>query len=68
LNLDRYRSQYGAGVGMYQYVHEDDENTFQLVDSSRLPKPAYQKRARFQPNVNETNNFSKTKTKFLEFN
>jgi len=49
-NYNRYRSQYGAGVGMYQYVHEDDENTFQLVDSSRLPKPAYQKRARFQPN------------------
>ena len=37
---------------MYQYIHEDDENTFQLVDSTRLPKPAYQKRTRFQPNVN----------------
>jgi translation initiation factor 3 subunit D len=50
--LDRYRSQYGVGVGMYQYVHEDDENTFQLVDSTRIPKPAYQKRPRFQQNVN----------------
>jgi hypothetical protein len=36
---------------MYQYIHEDDENTFQLVDSTRLPKPAYQKRTRFQQNV-----------------
>ncbi|CAF1068639.1 unnamed protein product, partial [Adineta steineri] len=43
-NNNRYRSQYGVGVGMYQYIHEDDENTFQLVDSTRLPKPAYQKR------------------------
>jgi hypothetical protein len=51
LLLDRYRSQYGIGVGMYQYIHEDDENTFQLVDSTRLPKPAYQKRPRFQQNV-----------------
>ncbi len=49
--LDRYRSQFGVGVGMYQYIHEDDENTFQLVDSTRLPKPAYQKRTRFQQNV-----------------
>lgn len=38
---------------MYQYIHEDDENTFQLVDSTRLPKPAYQKRTRFQQNVSE---------------
>lgn len=51
--LDRYRSQYGVGVGMYQYIHEDDENTFQLVDSSRLPKPAYQRRPRYQQNVRE---------------
>jgi hypothetical protein len=51
--LDRYRSQYGVGVGMYQYIHDDDENTFQLVDSTRLPKPAYQKRPRFQQNVKE---------------
>jgi len=38
---------------MYEYVHADDENTFQLVDSTRLPKPAYQKRTRFQQNVNK---------------
>jgi translation initiation factor 3 subunit D len=49
-NYNRYRSQFGAGVGMYQYIHEDDENTFQLVDSTRLPKPPYQKRTRFQQN------------------
>lgn len=47
---NKYRSQFGAGGGMYQYIHEDDENTFQLVDSTRLPKPAYQKRTRFQQN------------------
>ena len=39
---------------MYEYVHEHDEHTFQLVDSTRLPKPAYQKRTRFQQNVNKT--------------
>lgn len=50
---DRYRSQYGAGVGMYQYIHDDDENTFQIVDSSRVPKPAFQKRSRYQQNVNQ---------------
>lgn len=38
---------------MYQYIHEDDENTFQLVDTSRLPKPAYQRRPRYQQNVRE---------------
>jgi hypothetical protein len=43
---------------MYQYIHEDDENTFQLVDSTRLPKPAYQRRPRFQQNV-KTNSFKK---------
>ncbi|CAF1572537.1 unnamed protein product, partial [Rotaria sordida] len=45
-----YRPQFGVGAGMYQYIHEEDENTFQLVDSTRLPKPAYQKRTRFQQN------------------
>jgi len=58
-NNNRYRSQFGVGVGMYQYIHEDDENTFQLVDSTRLPKPAYQKRTRFQMNryrQNQTQN------------
>ena len=43
---------------MYQYIHEDDENTFQLVDSSRLPKPAYQRRPRYQQNVQETLTYS----------
>jgi len=59
--LDRYRSQFGVGVGMYQYIHEDDENTFQLVDSTRLPKPAYQKRTRFQQNVKYKNKLSERK-------
>jgi translation initiation factor 3 subunit D len=61
--LDRYRSQFGVGVGMYQYIHEDDENTFQLVDSTRLPKPAYQKRTRFQNNVKEKNYFKNLEKK-----
>jgi len=67
---NRYRSQFGAGVGMYQYIHEDDENTFQLVDSTRLPKPAYQKRTRFQQNrfrQNQTQNgrFAPMQKQFL---
>jgi hypothetical protein len=44
---------------MYQYVHDDDENTFQLVDSTRLPKPAYQRRPRFQQNVKYKKNKNK---------
>ncbi|CAF0787536.1 unnamed protein product [Rotaria sp. Silwood1] len=66
---NRYRSQFGVGVGMYQYIHEDDENTFQLVDSTRLPKPAYQKRTRFQQNrfrqqQNQNNRFAQMQKTF----
>ncbi|CAF2113009.1 unnamed protein product [Rotaria magnacalcarata] len=68
-NYNRYRSQFGVGVGMYQYIHEDDENTFQLVDSTRLPKPAYQKRTRFQQNrfrqqQNQNNRFGQMQKTF----
>ncbi|CAF1008702.1 unnamed protein product [Adineta ricciae] len=67
-NYNRYRSQYGAGVGMYQYVHDDDENTFQIVDSSRVPKPAFQKRSRYQQNrfnsQQNQNRFSTMQTGF----
>jgi translation initiation factor 3 subunit D len=68
-NYNRYRSQYGVGIGMYQYIHEDDENTFQLVDSTRLPKPAYQRRPRFQqnrsrPQQNPNNRFGSMQSTF----
>ncbi|CAF4394802.1 unnamed protein product, partial [Rotaria magnacalcarata] len=45
------------------------ENTFQLVDSTRLPKPAYQKRTRFQQNrfrqqQNQNNRFGQMQKTF----
>ena len=51
---------------MYQYVHDDDENTFQIVDSSRVPKPAFQKRSRYQQNVNQ-NGLSMIEANFCRY-
>lgn len=46
--LDKYASQFGAG-SLYAYVHDEDENSFHLVDTKRDQKPPYQRgRARGQ--------------------
>ena len=41
--LDKYNSQFGGMVNQYAYYHEEDDTTFQLVDSARIQKPIYQR-------------------------
>ncbi|XP_024127156.1 eukaryotic translation initiation factor 3 subunit D [Oryzias melastigma] len=44
---NRYTSQFGGG-SVYAYFHEENETTFQLVDTAKTQKTAYQKnRMRF---------------------
>ncbi|XP_072022114.1 eukaryotic translation initiation factor 3 subunit D-like [Amphiura filiformis] len=38
--LGKYNSQFGSGQ-QYTYYHEQDESTFQLVDTSKTQKPIY---------------------------
>lgn len=42
---NKYNSQFGAGT-QYAYYHEEDDSTFQLVDTSKAHKPLHQ-RGRF---------------------
>lgn len=45
--LDKYSSQFGGG-SQYAYFHEEDEASFQLVDTAKTQKSAYQRnRMRF---------------------
>lgn len=47
LLTDKYSSQFGGG-SQYAYFHEEDETSFQLVDTARTQKTAYQRnRMRF---------------------
>lgn len=41
--LDKYQSQFGTGSQMFSYYHEEDESSFQLVDTSRPQRPLYQR-------------------------
>ena len=41
--LDKYQSQFGTGNQMFSYYHEEDESSFQLVDTSRPQRPFYQR-------------------------
>ncbi len=43
LFLDKYTSQFGGMVNQYAYYHEEDDTTFQLVDTARVQKPIYQR-------------------------
>lgn len=45
---NKYQSQFGAG-SQYAYFHEEDETTFQLVDTTRIHKPMHH-RGRFRMN------------------
>jgi len=45
----KYNTQYGPSVNQYAYYHADDDNSFKLVDNSKVVKPAYQ-RNRFRFN------------------
>ena len=48
--MNKYQSQFGAGI-QYAYYHEEDESSFQLVDSAKVQKPIYQRgRAKFNQN------------------
>lgn len=47
LFADKYSSQFGGG-SQYAYFHEEDETSFQLVDTAKTQKTAYQRnRMRF---------------------
>ena len=45
-NTDKYGNVYGAGgqSQTYVYRHEQDESTFQLVDTSRPQRSMYRRR------------------------
>uniref|UniRef100_A0A224ZAK3 Eukaryotic translation initiation factor 3 subunit D n=1 Tax=Rhipicephalus zambeziensis TaxID=60191 RepID=A0A224ZAK3_9ACAR len=45
---NKYSSQFGSGT-QYAYYHDEDESTFQLVDTTRMHKPMHQ-RGRFRMN------------------
>ena len=48
LSTDKYVNVYGLGGQTYTYHHEEDESSFQLVDTAKMQKPLYQKgRPRF---------------------
>jgi len=46
----KYSSAFGGG-SQYAYYHDEDENSFQLVDTTKVQKPVYQRGRRvFQQN------------------
>lgn len=49
--MNKYSSQF-QGSGQYSYYHEEDESSFQLVDTAKVQKPIYQ-RARMKFNQNK---------------
>lgn len=52
LHTDKYSSQFGGG-SQYAYFHEEDEASFQLVDTAKTQKTAYQRnRLRFAQVIN----------------
>jgi translation initiation factor 3 subunit D len=49
--MNKYSSQFGGMANPYSYYHDEDESSFQLVDSSRVQRPIYQRgRIRFNQN------------------
>ncbi|KAI0208592.1 Eukaryotic translation initiation factor 3 subunit D [Lamellibrachia satsuma] len=47
----KYSSQFGGTTNQYAYYHDEDESSFQLVDTARIQKPPYQRgRNRFTQN------------------
>jgi len=40
-HMTKYQSQYGAGGTQYSYYYEEDDSTFQLVDTAGKTKPMY---------------------------
>ena len=37
----KYNSAFGGGGSTYAYYHEEDESSFQLVDTQKIQKPIY---------------------------
>lgn len=49
--MNKYQSQFGGIGNQYAYFHEEDENSFHLVDTAKVQKPVYQRgRAKFNQN------------------
>lgn len=46
----RFQQQFGMGLGAFSYKHEDDENSFSLVDSRPKPKTRFRNKGVFRPN------------------
>lgn len=50
-HANKYQSQFGGMASQYAYYHDEDDSTFQLVDTQRVQKPIYQRgRMRFNQN------------------
>lgn len=39
--MNKYNSTFSGSATQYAYYHEEDENSFQLVDTSRALRPMY---------------------------
>lgn len=49
--MNKYSSQFGGSSNQYSYFHDEDESSFQLVDTARVQKPIYQRgRVRYNQN------------------
>lgn len=47
----KYSSAFGGLGSQYAYYHEEDENSFQLVDTAKVQKPVYQRGRRVYQQV-----------------
>ncbi|OQR79286.1 eukaryotic translation initiation factor 3 subunit D isoform 1 [Tropilaelaps mercedesae] len=54
---NKYNSQFGSQCIQYAYYHEDDDSSFQLVDTTKTHKPIYH-RARFS-RMNQRSNYNR---------
>mmetsp|Transcript_21867 Transcript_21867/g.30909 ORF Transcript_21867/g.30909 Transcript_21867/m.30909 type:complete len:527 (-) Transcript_21867:65-1645(-) len=52
----RFPSQFGAGTGMFQYKHDDDESSFSLVDNRPKPKNKFRTKTFVRRTQNNWNN------------
>lgn len=62
---DKYSSQFGVQnqFNPYGYTHEEDESSFQLVDMTKVQRPAYQRgRGRYN-NVSQSQTWLWKETK-----
>jgi len=50
-HVNKYNSAIGAGGTQYAYYHEEDESSFQLVDTSKTLRPMYGRGRYFRGNM-----------------